>query len=121
MIVSPRAKPVIDVLRIASGRIIEIDEVFLYRRASGESAYEKIVYWKRGEDNSSAGIGGGMGSCSCEHTTCVILAEADYDADNLTFDHTARILDGEGKPTEEKIQLDHIIERCEPYKEASHE
>ena len=47
MIVSPRAKPVIDIVRIEhQERIIEIDEVFLYRR-KGES-YEKVLYWKRG-------------------------------------------------------------------------
>ena len=114
MIVSPRAKPVTDIVRIADGRIVEIDEVFLYRRAKDGSAYQKIVYWRRGDDNSDVGTGSsGTGSCHCNPApkTCVILAEADYDRQNLTFDYTVRVLDSEGQPTDSTIQLDHIIEK----------
>ena len=52
MIISPRAKEVIDVLRIENndGRIIEIDEVFLYHRTGVGAPYRKIRYWKRDED-----------------------------------------------------------------------
>jgi hypothetical protein len=32
---------------------------------------------------------------------------------NLTFDHTARILDSEGKPTGNTVILDHIITKQE--------
>ena len=46
MIVSPRAKHVIDIVRIENNGLIEIDEVYLYRR-KGE-AYEKVLYWERG-------------------------------------------------------------------------
>ena len=52
MIVSPRAKEVIDVLRIETGGIIKIDEVFLCRRAGAGSPYRKVPYWKRGEDSN---------------------------------------------------------------------
>jgi len=50
MIVSPRAEPIIDVLRKEGNGFIPIDEVFLYRRAGAGSPYRKIIYWKRGED-----------------------------------------------------------------------
>ena len=52
MIISPRAKEVIDVLRIENndGRIIEIDEVFLYHRTGVGAPYRKTLYWKRSED-----------------------------------------------------------------------
>jgi len=52
MIISPRAKEVIDVLRIENndGRIIEIDEVFLYHRTGVGAPYRKTRYWKREED-----------------------------------------------------------------------
>ena len=43
MIFSPRAKPVIDIVRIEHGRLIEIDEVYMYRRSG-----EQVLYWKRG-------------------------------------------------------------------------
>jgi len=46
MIVSPRAKSVIDIVRIEKGCLIEIDEVYLYRRSG-----EKVLYWKRGVHN----------------------------------------------------------------------
>jgi len=107
MIVSPRAKPVTDIVRIAGGRLIEIDEVILLRRGK-DGAYQKISYWKRGENNTI--VGGG--SCCCcntsgsgggSHKPCVILAEAEG--------KTAWVLNAEGKPTEEKIQLHHIIEK----------
>jgi len=113
MIVSPRAKEVIDIVRIDGGCLIDIDEVFLYRRTKDGSAYEKIRYWKRDEDNSWDGDG----TCSCccnqtsnAHKTCVIIVEADYDTENLTFDRSVRVLNGEGNPTGETIHLDHIIE-----------
>jgi len=49
-IISPRAKKVIDVLRIENGRrLIEIDEVFLYRR-QGDGTYRKEMYWQRNAD-----------------------------------------------------------------------
>jgi len=51
MIVSPRAEPIIDVLRKEGNGFIPIDEVFLYRRAGAGSPYRKIIYWKRGEDS----------------------------------------------------------------------
>ena len=115
MIVSPRAKPVIDILRIDtrhghSGRLIEIDEVFLYRRTKDGSTYEKIRYWKRGEDNST--VGSETCSCNCGSATktCVIIAEADFDTANLTFDRTVMVLDGDGNPTGNMIRLDHIID-----------
>ena len=117
MIVSPRAKPVIDILRIEGERFIEIDEVFLYRRAKDGSSYQKIPYWKRGEENSNVDTDGCCCCCKqtpntgdCVHTPCVIIAEADFDAENLIFDRTVMILDGEGNPTGETIHLDHIIE-----------
>jgi hypothetical protein len=115
MIVSPRAKPVIDILRIEGNLLVEIDEVYLYRRAKDGSAYEKILYWKRDEDNSI--VDGGScccnnesNSCDCDHTSCVIVVEADYDMANLTFDRTVRVLDGDGNLTGDTIHLDHIIE-----------
>jgi len=43
MIFSPRAKRVIDIVRIENDCLIEIDEVYLYRRSG-----EKVLYWKRG-------------------------------------------------------------------------
>ena len=47
MIFSPRAKPVIDIVRIENQeRIIEIDEVFLLKREG--DTFRKIPYWKRG-------------------------------------------------------------------------
>jgi hypothetical protein len=51
MIISPRAKEVIDVLRKEGNGFIKIDEVFLYRRVSAGSPYRKVPYWKRGEDS----------------------------------------------------------------------
>jgi hypothetical protein len=111
MIVSPRAKEVTDVLRIENqGRIIEIDEVFLYRRTG--TAYQKILYWKRGEDNSSVGSGSrsGGGSCHCDPAPSVILAQTDYYLQTSTFDPLARVLDSTGQPTGNTIQIDHIIE-----------
>jgi hypothetical protein len=112
MIASPRAKPVIDIVRIADRtRIIEVDEVYLYRRAG--DTYTKIPYWKRGEDNSTVAPGDDTngGSCGGGLHTCVVLAEADYDLPTSTFDNTVRVLDGEGNPTGETIQLDHIFEK----------
>jgi hypothetical protein len=119
MIVSPRAKPVTDIVRIENReRIIEIDEVFLLRRANKDSPYQKIPYWKRGEDNMNVG----SGSCccngtskpgDCDHKPCVILAEADYDTQTSTFDHTARVLGGNILPTGDTIEFDHIIEKDE--------
>ncbi|MCL2709685.1 MAG: hypothetical protein FWE95_02295 [Planctomycetaceae bacterium] len=53
MIVSPRAKEVIDILRKEGGGFINIDEVFLYRRAGTGSPYRKVPYWKRGEDSTA--------------------------------------------------------------------
>ena len=50
MIVSPRAKEVIDILRIDGEKLIEIDEVFLYTRIGVGAPYRKIPYWKRDED-----------------------------------------------------------------------
>ena len=50
MIVSPRAKEVIDVLRIDGKKLIEVDEVFLYTRIGVGAPYRKIRYWKREED-----------------------------------------------------------------------
>ena len=47
MIVSPRAKEVIDVLRIDGKKLIEVDEVFLYTRIGVGAPYRKIRYWKR--------------------------------------------------------------------------
>ena len=49
-LVSPRAKEVIDVLRIDGEKLIEIDEVFLYTRIGVGAPYRKIRYWKRDED-----------------------------------------------------------------------
>ena len=117
MIVSPRAKEVIDIVRIETrhgqgGCLIEIDEVFLYRRADAESPYQKIPYWKRGEKNTGDDSGGGNCSCHAGHTSkpCVIIAEADFDTENFTFDRTVRVLNGEGNPSGDTIRLDHIIE-----------
>jgi hypothetical protein len=114
MIVSPRAKEVTDVLRIENQRrIIEINEVFLYRRTGLGTAFQKILYWKRGEDNSSVGSsssGSGGGSCNCDPTPSVILAETDYYLQTSTFDSLARVLDNTGQPTGNTIQIDHIIE-----------
>lgn len=107
MIVSPRAKEITDIVRIAGEHIIEIDEVFLYRRAGDDGSYIKEPIWDRDEDNT---IVDDDRSCRCVHTPCIILAEADYDTTNLTFNHTVRVLDGEGKPTGNTILLDHIIE-----------
>ena len=50
MIVSPRAKEVIDILRIEGKKLIEVDEVFLYTRIGVGAPYRKIRYWKRSED-----------------------------------------------------------------------
>jgi hypothetical protein len=50
MIVSPRAKEVIDVLRLAGGKFIEVDEIFLYHRIGVGAPYRKTRYWKRSED-----------------------------------------------------------------------
>ena len=50
MIVSPRAKEVIDVLRIDGKKLIEVDEVFLYHRIGVGAPYRKTRYWKRDED-----------------------------------------------------------------------
>ena len=47
MIVSPRAKEVIDVLRIDGEKLIEVDEVFLYHRIGVGAPYRKTRYWKR--------------------------------------------------------------------------
>ena len=46
MIFSPRAKSVIDIVRIEKGRLIEIDEVYVLRPSG-----EKVPYWKRGVHN----------------------------------------------------------------------
>jgi len=52
MIVSPRAKSVIDIVRIENQEcIIEIDEVFLLQRVGLGNVYVKIPYWKRGVHN----------------------------------------------------------------------
>jgi hypothetical protein len=48
MIISPRAKPVTDILRKEGNGFIKIDEVFLMRRIGAGSPYRKILYWKRG-------------------------------------------------------------------------
>jgi len=53
MIVSPRAKEVIDILRKEGNGFINIDEVFLYRRAGAGSPYRKVPYWKRSEDSNA--------------------------------------------------------------------
>ena len=53
MIVSPRAREVIDILRKEGSGFINIDEVFLYRRVGAGSPYRKILYWKRGEDSNA--------------------------------------------------------------------
>jgi len=107
MIVSPRAKDVIDIVRIVGGRLIEIDKVFLYWRAGKDSPYIKEPFWDRDEDNTTVDDDR---SCRCVHTPCVIIAEADFDTDNLTFDRTVRVLNGEGNPSGDTIRLDHIIE-----------
>jgi len=52
MIVSPRAKEIIDILRKEGNGFINIDEVFLWRRAGAGSPYRKVPYWKRGEDSN---------------------------------------------------------------------
>ena len=91
MILSPRAKKVFTIVRLAPGRIIEIDKVFLR--------------WREGCVPPIPGC-----NCQCEHKPCVMIAEADYDTESLTFDHTVRVLDGEGNPTGGIINLDHIIE-----------
>ena len=112
MIVSPRAKEVLDVLRIEDQeRIIAIDEVFLLRRMGEGTAYQKILYWKRGEDNTSVHTAGSGDSCSCDPTPCVILAETDYNIQTADFDHVARVLDSTGQSTGKTIQIDHIIEK----------
>ena len=51
MIVSPRSKEVIDILRKEWNGYIKIDEVFLRWRTGLGSPYRKIPYWKRGEDS----------------------------------------------------------------------
>lgn len=104
MIVSPRAKEVTEIFRIAGGRLIEIDRVFLYRRVG--DAYEKIDFWDRDQDNSEVDPGV---PCRCDHKPCVILAEADFDPKSQTFDPTVRVLDGEGNVTGDIIHLDHIV------------
>ena len=110
MIVSPRAKQVIDIVRIENQqRIVEIDEVFLLRRDK-DGTYKKTWYWKRGEDNTVSGDGSCCYGQSTHQKTCVILAEADYDLSTSRFDHAVRVLNGECVPTETTIQLDHIIE-----------
>lgn len=43
MIFSPRAKSVIDIVRIEKGCLIEIDEVYLLYPTG-----QKVLYWKRG-------------------------------------------------------------------------
>ena len=43
MIFSPRAKSVIDIVRIEHRRLIEIDEVYLLYPSG-----KKVLYWKRG-------------------------------------------------------------------------
>ena len=48
MIISPRAKEVINVLRTANNLLRKVDEVFLLRRRGMGSPYRKISYWKRG-------------------------------------------------------------------------
>jgi hypothetical protein len=53
MIVSPRAKEVIDILRKEGNGFINIDEVFLYRRVGAGSPYRKVPYWKRSEDSNA--------------------------------------------------------------------
>jgi len=53
MIVSPRAKEVIDILRKEGNGYIKIDEVFLYRRAGAGAPYRKVPYWQRGEDSTA--------------------------------------------------------------------
>jgi hypothetical protein len=50
MIISPRAKKVIDILRKIGDRWFKIDEVFLYRRAGVGAPYRKESHWKRDED-----------------------------------------------------------------------
>lgn len=107
MIVSPRAKEVIEILRIAGKRLIEIDRVILYRRGNDGNWHPDEDFWDREEDNSD--VDTGSDQCRCNHKPCVILAEADYNPENLTFDHFVRVLDGEGKVTGNTIQLDHII------------
>jgi hypothetical protein len=52
MIVSPRAKEIIDVLRKHGNGFIKIDEVLLYRRAGAGSPFRKVPYWKRSEDSN---------------------------------------------------------------------
>ena len=47
MIVSPRAKSVIDIVRKAGAKLIKIDEVFRHTRAG------KVPYWNRDEDSSN--------------------------------------------------------------------
>jgi len=96
MIVSPRAKKVFTIVRLAPGRIIEIDKVFLR--------------WREGYNPPTSGGNRPGCNCKCEHKPCVMIAEADYDTENFTFDHTVRILNGEGNPTGGTIHLDTIIE-----------
>jgi hypothetical protein len=57
MIHSPRAKPVIDIVRIENGGIVEIDEVYMYRRKNKDEPFEKVLYWKRGI-HTAGGFGG---------------------------------------------------------------
>ena len=62
MIFSPRAKSVIDIVRIENQeRIIEIDEVFLLQRVGLGNVYVKIPYWKRGVHDVT-GYGGKPGT-----------------------------------------------------------
>jgi len=50
MIISPRAKEVINVLRKDGEGFREINEVLLLRRRGAGSPYRKITYWKREEN-----------------------------------------------------------------------
>jgi len=53
MILSPRAKAVIDILLKTGSGFVKINEVFLMRRIGVGSPYRKILYWKRGEDSTN--------------------------------------------------------------------
>ena len=57
MIVSPRAKPIIDIVRIVNNGLVEIDEVYMFRRTGDDETYEKVLYWKRGI-HTTGGFGG---------------------------------------------------------------
>jgi len=78
MIVSPRAKEVIDVLRIDGKKLIEVDEVFLYTRIGVGAPYRKIRYWKR-EIDRPEGEGRNEDAVVPEGAQNASMLEGNYD------------------------------------------